>query len=265
MTYTFSPAYPTPQHERSAAAIVDFFSHQPAVSAVLLTCSCARGKASRESCLDITVLVPPDLPTPERAGLEQAWEQLYQSEPVFAEQRQVGRFSQVDLKFHTGQFDPAQYYHGWTSGADAFELEVGNLVAYSFPLWECNRACQDLRARWLPYYGEDLRCARLDLVLRYCRNNLAHIPLFVPRGLVFQSFKRLYLAFEEYLQALFIARRTYPIAYDKWVREQVVEILRLPDLYPQLIHLLEVDDLESVELIHKAETIEAWIQATIEK
>ena len=64
---------------------------------------------------------------------------------------------------------------------------------------------------------------------------------------------------------MFIARRIYPIAYDKWVREQVVEILQLPDLYPQFVHLLEVDHLESDELIHKAETIENWIQATIEK
>ncbi len=67
MTYTFSPAYPTPQHERSAAAIVDFFSRQPAVSTVLLTCSCARGRASRDPCLDIAVLLLPGLrPGPAR-------------------------------------------------------------------------------------------------------------------------------------------------------------------------------------------------------
>lgn len=264
MTYTFFPAYPTPQHERSAAAIVDFFSRQPAVSTVILTCSCARGKASRESCLDIAVLIPSDLDAARRAALEQAWNQVYQSEPVFAEQRQVGRFTQVDLDFHTGEFDPAEHAHGWTSGTDGFELEVGNLLAYSFPLWERDRTYHELRARWLPYYGEDLRRSRLDMVLGYCRNNLAHIPGYVPRGLYFQAFKRLYQAFEEYLQALFIARRTYPIAYDKWIREQVVEILQLPDLYPQLVHLLEVDRLESDELIHKAETVESWIGATIE-
>ncbi len=66
------------------------------------------------------------------------------------------------------------------------------------------------------------------------------------------------------LQALFIARRTYPIAYDKWIREQVVEILGLPELHPQMVHLLEIDRLESDELIQKAETVESWIGATIE-
>lgn len=65
--------------------------------------------------------------------------------------------------------------------------------------------------------------------------------------------------------ALFIARRTYPIAYDKWIREQVADILNLPDLYSRLVHLLEIKRLESDELIQKAKTIETWIEATIEK
>lgn len=34
------------------------------------------------------------------------------------------------------------------------------------------------------------------------------------------------------MQALFIARRTYPIAYDKWIREQVVDILGLRSSTP---------------------------------
>jgi hypothetical protein len=232
---------------------------------VLLTCSCARGKATRDSCLDITVLLAPGLPGPEREALAEAWKQADSSQPVFAEQRQAGRFSQVDLDFHSGQLDPRQHPHGWTSGADAFELEVGNLLAYSVPLWERDRAYQELRARWLPYYGEALRQERLAMVLQYCRNNLAHIPLYVARGLYFQAFKRLYLAFEEYLQALFIARRTYPIAYDKWIHEQIVEILELPALYPQLVRLLEIKRLESEELIQKARMIESWIESTIEK
>jgi hypothetical protein len=90
------------------------------------------------------------------------------------------------------------------------------------------------------------------MVRRYCLNNLDHIPPYVGRGLYFQAFNRLYHALGEFLQALFIHRRVYPIAYDKWVREQIVDILGLPDLYPQLVHLLEIQSFESDEMIGKA-------------
>ena len=35
--------YPSVEHERAAERIVALFARQPDVSAVLLTCSCARG------------------------------------------------------------------------------------------------------------------------------------------------------------------------------------------------------------------------------
>lgn len=264
MAYTFKPAYPTTQHERSAQTVVDYFARQPGISAVLLTCSCARGKAAPNSCLDLTILLSPTIGPDCRREIETAWESYSQVEPVFAAQRKLGAFSQVDLSFHTGQLDPTRYDHGWTSGADEFELEVGNLLAYSYPLWQADTYYSELRARWLPYYGEDMRQERLAMVLHYCRNNLAHIPIFVQRGLVFQSFKRLYHAFEEFLQALFIARRTYPIAYDKWIHEQIVEILSLPLLYPRLVRLLEVQRLESDELTEKARELESWIVEFVE-
>ena len=109
---------------------------------------------------------------------------------------------------------------------------MGNLLAYSVPLWEGDAAYRDLQAAWLPFYNETLRRERLEMALHFCRNNLAHIPLYVGRGLYFQSFKRFYDAQREFLQALFIDRRTYPIAYDKWVQEQIVEILELADAVP---------------------------------
>ena len=82
--------------------------------------------------------------------------------------------------------------------------------------------------------------------------NLDHIPLYVERGLHFQCFHRFYDAFREFLQALFIAHRTYPIAYDKWIQEQIVEILELPDLYKQLLSLFEIHNFESREVLDKA-------------
>jgi hypothetical protein len=62
------------------------------------------------------------------------------------------------------------------------------------------------------------------------------------------------------LQALFIARRTYPIAYDKWIREQVEEILGLPELYTQLTHLFEIRHFESHEIAEKAKEVEELLE-----
>jgi len=81
--------------------------------------------------------------------------------------------------------------------------------------------------------------------------------------LAFQCLERLRMAYGEFLQALFIARRTYPIAYDKWIREQLVEILGMPDLYAQSITLFEIEDLESDEIVDKSEKLETLLEQTI--
>ena len=121
-----------------------------------------------------------------------------------------------------------------------------------------------MASRWLPYYSDETRRERLTGVVRYCRNNLDHIALYVERGLYFQSFNRFYDAFREFLQALFIANRTYPIAYDKWIREQVEGILRRPELYRRLPDLLEIGDLESSALTQKAEQLSELLATEVE-
>jgi hypothetical protein len=78
------------------------------------------------------------------------------------------------------------------------------------------------------------------------------VPFFVARDLHFQAFDRLYKAFQEFLQALFIARQVYPIAYNKWIREQVAVRLSLPELYAQLPQILEIPRLESDATVVKA-------------
>ena len=262
MSVWATPAYPTAQHERAAQAIVRFFSAFPSVRAVLLTGSCARGKASADSCLDVAVLVPSEAIRREQESLEGRWKSFYETSPVFADLQHVGRFSGVDLDIIDGDFRPAP--RGWTTGPDEFELEIGNTLVYASPLWERGELLSRLKVRWLPYYDESLRQERLSDVVRYCRNNLDHIPLYVERGLTFQSFNRLYDAFQEFLQALFIAHRTYPIAYDKWVREQVEGILGMPRLYEQLPKLLEIDCLESTALVCKAAKLGELLATEVE-
>src|SRR5207253_3099325 len=52
--------------------------------------------------------------------------------------------------------------------------------------------------------------SRLAMVREACARDLEAIPFLLNRGLYFQAFDRLYKAFQEFLQALFVARRIYP-------------------------------------------------------
>lgn len=253
-----APCYPTPQHAQAAQALVDFFAQRSEPQAILLMGSCARGKASPDSCLDIMILVPLELPVFQRGALENAWRSYYAQHNAFRALRAVGAFSQVDLDIVDGVFMARP--RGWTDGPDEFELEIGNTLAYSATLWSSGERLARLKAQWLPYYDETLRRSRLADVRRFCLNNLDHIPLYVQRGLYFQSFNRLYDALREFLQALFLARRTYPIAYDKWIKEQIVEMLALPELYAQLTGLLEIQHFESDEIAHKARLLRSLVE-----
>lgn len=255
--------YPTIQHERASKAIVEFFSDFREVEAVLLIGSCARGKATSDSCLDFLVLLLPQVVSTEKDLLEQKWEKYYQTEYIFKSLLQVGQYSHIDLEFKDGCFRPDRYPHGWTTGPDEFELEIGNTLVYSKALWEKGDYLERLKAKWLPYYDEGLRQKRLDMVYQYCLNNIEHVPLYIDRKLYFQSFNRLYDALREFLQALFIFHRTYPIAYDKWIKEEIVEILGKPELYPQLERILEINNFDGQEISDKAKDLHSLLKGCV--
>ena len=246
--------YPTPEHQTAAETIVDHFVSNYKIDAVLLVNSCARGKATRDSCLDIVVLARPDESRSSLNMMETEWEEFEKTDPAVKALYQAGRYSVVHPNFVDGVFVPHEQDE--VAGPDDFEVGVGNLLAYSVPLWWGSDYLDQLKAQWLPYYNEELRIQRLNKVRWFCLNNLHHIPPYIERGLYFQSFDRLYNSYREFLQALFIARRTYPIAYNKWIREEVEEILGLPELYEQLTHLFEIKQFESSEIAGKAIEVE---------
>ncbi len=248
-----SSLYPTREHEDAAVYVTDFFSKQGCVDAVLLTCSCARGKAVPSSCVDISVLLRPNTDDATREQLAGSWGKHSEGSPVLTALTAHGTYAEVHIDMTDGVF--REGYHGWCSGPDDFELEIGNLLEYSVALCEKGRHLAELREVWLPYYTSELRNRRLEMVGKYCLNNIDHVAPYVERQLYFQAFERLYNATGEFLQALFIARRKYPIAYDKWIREQIVEILGLPNLYPRLVDLLSIKDFESTEMKEKADTL----------
>lgn len=246
--------YPTLEHEAAAQSFIRFVTANFDADAVLLVNSCARGKATPDSCLDIIMLAAPEKLRAQSSSLQRDWLHFKQCDPAIQALKSVGRYSEVHADFVDGVFSPTD--RDETGGPDSFEVEIGNFLAYSVPLWQSGNYYSTLKQRWLPFYDEALRGQRLGEVRRFCLNNLHHIALYVQRGLYFQAFDRLYNGYREFLQALFITRRVYPIAYNKWIKEQVAENLGLPELYVRLARLFEIQRFESLELVSKAAEVE---------
>ena len=95
--------YPTPEHQGAAEAIVEFFTTIPEIEAVCLICSCARGKASRDSCLDILALL-----STAQADIQKVWDEFYTTDPIFQKLAAVGKYAHVDLEFSDGYPCPRQ-------------------------------------------------------------------------------------------------------------------------------------------------------------
>jgi predicted nucleotidyltransferase len=235
--------FPTAQHAQAAEMAAQFFAPLPQVDTVLVVNSCARGQATAESDLDMAILVQPDTPSAQITALEVRWR-------TAAHDAHLHELVLLHLDVISGQYAPTVWDDG--GGPDYFEVEIGNQVAYSAPLDTAGAYYRQLQAQWLPYYSEMLRASRLRMLRAACAYDLDFIPFYVGRELYFQAFDRLYKAFQEFLQALFIARRTYPLAYNKWIRLQVEHWLGLPALYRALPTILSVSNLESDELTHKS-------------
>lgn len=255
-------SYPTTEHRDAANEIVEFFVDRDGVEAVLLVNSCARGKATKDSCLDIAVLLNPDTSEKRELEWESEWETHLAAMPVFERLKSIGRFSAVHLYFTLGTFVPGDREE--VGEPDSFEIVVGNCLVYGVPLWNGSDYFAQLREKWLPYYDEPLRQQRLEVARWHCLNDLDNIPFLVDRGLYFHAFERLQLALKSFLQGLFISRRTYPIAYNKWIQEQVVEILELPDLYSSISRLFELQCFESDEIAQKARELRGLVEIFIE-
>ena len=84
--------YPTPEHQTAAETIVDHFVSNYKIDAVLLVNSCARGKATRDSCLDIVVLARPDESRSSLNMMETEWEEFEKTHPAVKALYQVGRY-----------------------------------------------------------------------------------------------------------------------------------------------------------------------------
>lgn len=248
----------TSTHQKAFDLVCNLLANDPRVMALAITGSAARNEGSFDSDLDFDIFFAEDAPADAIiAGVEEVL-----AREVFAQKgAEVGIFFNVDLHAAPTVITPQP--RGWTDGPDNFELEIGNTFVYTRLVFEREGYFHQAQARYLPYYDEPLRQERLAETLKFCRNNIYHIEPYVNRGLYFQAFRRLYDATREFLQALMIARRVYPIAYDKWVKKQLVEILGMPDLYRDFVVLYEVHHLESEELTIKGQQLQELIASHI--
>ncbi len=245
--------FPTELHRQAAEVIKDFFFEQQNIDTILLVNSLAREKATSESDIDIAVLTSQTITNTEIARLDISWNDFLNSNTTLNLYRNSDKFSQIHLDIFDGVFEPAV----WEDGGciDFFEVEIGNRLLYSAPLTDEGEHFKKLKSKWLPYYDTKLQTQRLKLAKAACLYDLDHIPIFVKRTLYFQAFDRLYVAFQKFLQTLFIKHKTYPIAYNKWIKDQVVEVLNLPELYKELPNIISVNKIESTELLDKAKRL----------
>jgi hypothetical protein len=249
--------FPTELHREVAELAGDFFSVYSHVDTILVVNSCARGRAVPGSDLDLAVLVQPAASS-QVQSLETLWQQFITAQPLIHRFRSTGRFAQVHLDVFDGRIVPTVWDDG--GGPDYFEVEIGNRIAYAAPLHQAGTYFRELQSQWLPYYGDELQRSRLAMMREACARDLDAVPFYLGRSLYFQAFDRLYKAFQEFLQALFVARRTYPLAYNKWIREQVADWLALPKLYEELPPILSVENIESSELGEKADALRTLLE-----
>jgi len=242
--------FPTKLHHDAAEVAKEFFLKIPTVDTVLLVNSCARGQAVAESDLDLAILVTPDTAQNEIKEMEAAWSSHFVSAPAILKFKSSSPFAHVHLDIIDGTYTPGIIDSG--EPIDYFEVEIGNQICYSVPMGVPGPYFRELKQKWLPYYNDDLRLKRFSAVQNACHYDLDHIPLLIKRELYFHAFYILTEAFQKYLQAIFVFNKTYPIAYNKWIKEQIVRWINKPELYPKLLPILSISNIESTEINEKA-------------
>ncbi|MFN8256787.1 MAG: hypothetical protein U0W24_13915 [Bacteroidales bacterium] len=249
----FKPIFPTELHKNVAGLVRDYFLDITKTDTFLVVNSCARGLAVPESDLDFVVLVKPGTIAAEILEIENNWRNYSANQPEIIKYKKSSQFAHLHLDIIDGNYTPTIIEIG--EPADYFELEIGNQICYSAPMEKAGLYFKELQNKWLPYYSEELQQQRLAMIKNACEYDLNHIPHFIKRGLYFQAFDILCKAFQEYLQALFIASKTYPIAYNKWIKYQVVNLLNKPELYPKLSPVLSVSNIESNKINDKVKLL----------
>lgn len=242
--------YPTKLHQITIKRIVNYFKNLPNIDTILLVNSLARGKGTLNSDIDMAILINPENDIGTIAEIETSWTDFLETDTILNDYKSSSKFSHIHLDIINGVFEQ----EAWEAGADVnyFEVEIGNRLLYSKPLAKDGDFFKSLKAQWLPYYDSDLQIYRLNQAKKAFLYEIEHIPIFIERQLYFQSYDRLNVAFRKFLQALFIRNKIYPISYNKWIKEQIVDILKMPELYVALTLIFSINKFESDEIYKNA-------------
>jgi predicted nucleotidyltransferase len=238
--------FPSERHRALARETAVALARDARVAAICLTGSIARGVADEQADMDMVVFTAPE----HVQALAEA---------VEARARASAEIW-FDLEVTDGEFQPGQ--HGWMY-IDPFELVVGNWVAYARPLFERDDTLQRLRARYLPYYEEALAAERAARLAELTVNHADRVRRGLSRGSLFDAAERLRMGVQSFLAGLFVHRRVYPVDYAKWVEQQVIGLVGLPELLPPLRKLFDIGPLDPERLHARAaaleELVEQWL------
>ena len=157
-----SAAYPTDAHRAVVEVATAHFVGLPQVDTILLVNSLARGQGTPQSDVDMAILVKPTVDASTLHTMEHAWSHVRATDPTIVAFEQSSHFAHIHLDVISGHIEIETWDEG--GGPDYLEVGIGNQFFYWLPLAGVGSFYQELQAQWLPYYNEDLRRARLEMV-----------------------------------------------------------------------------------------------------
>jgi predicted nucleotidyltransferase len=253
--------YPNIGYEKVIEKALKYFEEYFGVYAIALIGSLARGKAVEGSCIDLFIF----LETKQFKALAstiKARAKKYSrmgGQICFYEGDVEGGIQfgnvRVDIGFTDGKFKHSSE-NSFDITRDEFEKTIGNLFSYSIVLFEKGTKYQKLKEKYLPFYDEKLRKARLNGTAEEFEYKIWKTRWLAKRGEYFAAFDSLLEAQRIFLQHLFIKRRKYPIDYVKWLKEQCAQILGMPELYDELASVVNHVKLTEKGVVEKSKLLE---------
>jgi predicted nucleotidyltransferase len=253
--------YPHEGYKKILTDLVEYFKVYPGVYAIVLTGSLARGKAVKGSCIDLFIFLGKKQFNMLASKIEfrkKAYSRLnghicsYEGD---VEEGIMFGDVRVDIDFTDGNFNPC-YENSFDITRDEFETTIGNLLVYSVALHEKGTQYQRLKQKYLPFYDDNLRKARLAGTAKEFNYKIWKTRWLAERGEYFAALDALLEAQRIFLQHLFIEKRKYPIDYVKWLKEQCAQILNMPSLYQELASVINGVELSKKGIFEKSDVLE---------